>query len=35
MLIMTAVKNKQFASAVRFGTHANTPEVVKKDPEGF
>lgn len=34
MLIMTAVKNKHFASAVRFGIHANAP-VVKKTPEGF
>lgn len=30
MLIMTAVKNKHFASAVRFGIHANAAEVVKK-----
>lgn len=35
MLIMRAVKNKHFASAVRFGIHANAPEVVKKTPEGF
>lgn len=27
---MTAVKNKHFASAVRFGMHANAPKVVKE-----